>query len=373
MELNVIVFIFLFSCCYGYRDKQKKDDFTGSENMKIFLDKLEENLLKKFDIDPKDLSQTKNQNVKIPKYVEKLYEVMSEREELGRAIGDPMENGVTTIHMHKPAGRIHRDRVVKFQLKSEILMKNNFTKAELVLENKWPKSLFNLEIVCLNDDTQKASNIVRKEEGIIADVTQCLKLDRHPTINVTFKIIAVPLKYGKRNFISLRLIRHMNPTLLTFHNFNTDLEIAVASRAKRDAFQNRLNTFNVGVLRNEVNWERAEEMGVCRLKPWFLNFADIGWHWIIAPKEYSTNICVGGCPAVFLERYLNVTNYSFLKNLFHAKQRFLHNMDDRVNNVPEACCSPVSYTSLALMHRTKHGEIVIKNLPEMRVISCGCR
>lgn len=106
MELNPYYYllIFLFSCCYGYNAKQqKKEDFTGSE--KKFLDKLEENLLKKFDIDPNDIRQIKNQHINIPKYVEKLYEVMSESNELGKTTtNDPKKNGVATVHTYKPTG-----------------------------------------------------------------------------------------------------------------------------------------------------------------------------------------------------------------------------------------------------------------------------
>lgn len=215
---------------------------------------------------------------------------------------------------------------------------------------------------------------MQKDEGIIADVTHCLPLDNsQPIVNAMFKIIALPLKYGRRNLISRRQIEHMNPILLTFHNFNMDLEMA--SRSKRDTFQMRLKEYNVGVYRNEITLETAEQMGACRLKPWFLNLNDIGWqNWILAPKALRSNICVGGCPALFLEEYLNATNYSFLKNLFHERQKFLGKGNDRqVKIVPEASCSPVSYTQLTVMYRTTRNVIVVKSLPEMRVLSCGCR
>lgn len=161
-----------------------------------------------------------------------------------------------------------------------------------------------------------------------------------------------------------------NPVIALFINIDAQDLATYSQRSKRQAstFYERLNRHGTNVNRSEVTLETAESSNICRVKPWMLNFSDIGWgEIIIRPLSYRADMCVGICPSVFIEDYLNVTNHAYLKNLYHVLTDFRHR-----NEVPVACCSPTLYGSRTFIYN-ENSEIVVKALPEMRVVACGCR
>lgn len=106
----------------------------------------------------------------------------------------------------------------------------------------------------------------------------------------------------------------------------------------------------------------------CSLHSWNVNFSDLGWSWIVAPRYFVAGLCIGMCPSGHndLER-ANLTNHAFLRMVHRA---LLHNGVDK--EVPAPSCVPVRYSTLSILYRTDSDTYELRNVNEMVALSCGC-
>lgn len=79
--------------------------------------------------------------------------------------------------------------------------------------------------------------------------------------------------------------------------------------------------------------------------------------------SYSAYQCQGECPNP-LTSHFNTTNHAIVQGLINSVDPSL---------VPAPCCVPTEMESLAILYIDVEGKIVIKNYPDMEVLSCGCR
>ena len=105
----------------------------------------------------------------------------------------------------------------------------------------------------------------------------------------------------------------------------------------------------------------------CKKYEWEIDMEIFQWSWYIAPRYYNAGYCSGDCPFPLDSPVMNSTTYSFIKNLFHYKTRFMDAY------VPRACCTPVSYYSQPILYFDRDLNSVLKKLPNMKVAGCGCR
>uniref|UniRef100_A0A915PIV1 TGF-beta family profile domain-containing protein n=1 Tax=Setaria digitata TaxID=48799 RepID=A0A915PIV1_9BILA len=109
---------------------------------------------------------------------------------------------------------------------------------------------------------------------------------------------------------------------------------------------------------------RAADKNYCRRTELLVDFNELNWQdWILAPSSYSAYQCQGECPNP-LTSHFNTTNHAIVQGLINSVDPSL---------VPAPCCVPTEMESLAILYIDVEGKIVIKNYPDMEVLSCGCR
>lgn len=101
--------------------------------------------------------------------------------------------------------------------------------------------------------------------------------------------------------------------------------------------------------------EDSEETRCCRY-PLTVDFEEFGWDWIIAPKKYEANYCMGDCPFAFLQRYPNTHVVHLAAPPGYAGP----------------CCTPRKMSSISLLHFDHEFNIILGSLPAMVVERCGC-
>ncbi|GFR11553.1 hypothetical protein TNCT_278611 [Trichonephila clavata] len=92
-----------------------------------------------------------------------------------------------------------------------------------------------------------------------------------------------------------------------------------------------------------------------------ISFKEIGWNWILQPKEVEIFYCRGRC---------NGTNDVFSSN--HAIFRSILNIKGR--NVTRPCCTPYKLKSLELLHYDNNDppQLVVSKHKAMIVDECAC-
>uniref|UniRef100_A0AAF5RVJ1 Growth/differentiation factor 6 n=1 Tax=Wuchereria bancrofti TaxID=6293 RepID=A0AAF5RVJ1_WUCBA len=109
---------------------------------------------------------------------------------------------------------------------------------------------------------------------------------------------------------------------------------------------------------------RSADNNYCRRTQLLVDFNELNWQdWILAPSSYSAYQCQGECPNP-LTSHFNTTNHAIVQGLINSVDP---------NIVPAPCCVPTEMESLAILYIDVEGKIVIKNYPDMEVLSCGCR
>ena len=98
----------------------------------------------------------------------------------------------------------------------------------------------------------------------------------------------------------------------------------------------------------------------CRRQDLWINFDDIGWDFVITPKDVNIGDCGGQC--------LDADN-----NIAHAVVKQLLQNLHPARNAGILCCQGASYKEIsALYFKSKH-EIVIGSMPKIIVKECRCR
>ncbi|RWS18003.1 Inhibin beta B chain-like protein [Dinothrombium tinctorium] len=102
----------------------------------------------------------------------------------------------------------------------------------------------------------------------------------------------------------------------------------------------------------------------CCKQSLYISFKELGWDdWIIAPKGYYANYCMGDCSAG------RRTPDTFAH--FHS-----HVIDEYRNKNPYAsispCCAPTRLSAMSLIYFDPEYNIIKADLPKMIVEDCGC-
>ncbi|XP_073503953.1 growth/differentiation factor 8-like [Phyllobates terribilis] len=95
---------------------------------------------------------------------------------------------------------------------------------------------------------------------------------------------------------------------------------------------------------------------LCCRYPFIVDFEDIGWDWVIAPKKYKANYCTGECGLQFLQKY----PHSHVIN--QANQE----------GPTGPCCSPNKLSSINMLYFNEDAEVIQGKIPGMVVDRCGC-
>ncbi|XP_071509817.1 growth/differentiation factor 8-like [Diadema antillarum] len=91
-----------------------------------------------------------------------------------------------------------------------------------------------------------------------------------------------------------------------------------------------------------------------------LKFMDLGWDWVISPRGFDANYCRGSC-----------SNFNS-PSLTHTS--IMHTLRSKVPtvNIPRPCCTPKATGMLSMIYIDEHGKFYTVDLPQMKILSCGC-
>lgn len=111
---------------------------------------------------------------------------------------------------------------------------------------------------------------------------------------------------------------------------------------------------------------RSDYKGLCKRFDLVVDFEKhLNWGWIYSPSSYNAYMCQGKC-VYPIPNHLNTTNHGIVQTLVHSVKKYRH-------IVPPACCVPTELESTMLLFTDEHGNVEVKNYPDMMVIGCGCR
>lgn len=108
----------------------------------------------------------------------------------------------------------------------------------------------------------------------------------------------------------------------------------------------------------------GEGVTQCCKQSLYVSFEELGWDdWIIAPKGYYANYCMGECAGS--PRTPDMFRY------FHA-----HVLEEYRQRNPYAsiapCCAPTKLSPMSLIYFDRDQNIIKSDLPKMIVDDCGC-
>ncbi|XP_078494710.1 bone morphogenetic protein 10-like [Ciona intestinalis] len=112
-------------------------------------------------------------------------------------------------------------------------------------------------------------------------------------------------------------------------------------------------------VRHKVEKRSAREP--CHYENMYVNFADIGYDWVISPQGYSAGRCVGTCEIPYTGT--DVTNHAIIQSWMHARSP--------TNKKP--CCVPIKLGTLSMLYMERASLAYRYKYRDMRVLRCGCR
>lgn len=89
-----------------------------------------------------------------------------------------------------------------------------------------------------------------------------------------------------------------------------------------------------------------------------IDFEEIGWDWIIAPRSYAANYCQGECPRMYLLEY--------------AHTHILESVGTHPFGGTGPCCAPRQMSDLPMLHTDTNENIQFTTIAAMKVDSCHC-
>uniref|UniRef100_UPI00398F08D8 inhibin beta B chain-like n=1 Tax=Pristiophorus japonicus TaxID=55135 RepID=UPI00398F08D8 len=103
---------------------------------------------------------------------------------------------------------------------------------------------------------------------------------------------------------------------------------------------------------------------LCCKKELYVDFRNIGWDdWIIAPRGYYSNYCVGSCPS-YMAGAPGVAA-SFHTAVFNIYK--INGMEPVIS-----CCIPTHFSRASILYFDGQQNIMKRDIPDMVVEECGC-
>lgn len=97
----------------------------------------------------------------------------------------------------------------------------------------------------------------------------------------------------------------------------------------------------------------------CCRRRLYVNFTKIGWDsWVMYPKGFHANFCEGSCESSISP----LNEYSVILQELERKKLAQFSI----------CCTPSKLSGLSMLHFDRDGNIIKRDVPNMRVDTCGC-
>ena len=162
------------------------------------------------------------------------------------------------------------------------------------------------------------------------------------------------------NQVVLRIGRTYDPLLVLFENISYNPLFEGTERLTRSVDSGDHWPYTEGIV------SESYTAAHCQRYDWQLYMTFFNWHWYIYPDTYNADFCKGSCVPIDSD-VLNLTNYSYMKGLFH------YMMGNTEEVVPRECCTPIAYAPETIMYYDENLDVAMKTLPNMKVTACGCR
>ena len=107
---------------------------------------------------------------------------------------------------------------------------------------------------------------------------------------------------------------------------------------------------------NRLCSESSRVSNCCR-HPLVVNFVDLGWDFIVAPKVYEANFCNGDCPYLYAHKYAH----------FNLLQKM---NDTKAKHGP--CCGARKLSPMQMLYYDHDHQIKFDTIQDMVVDRCGC-
>ncbi|MBN3279160.1 GDF2 factor, partial [Polyodon spathula] len=110
--------------------------------------------------------------------------------------------------------------------------------------------------------------------------------------------------------------------------------------------------------------KRSTKTDFCQRRSLRVDFKEIGWDWIVAPKEYEAYECKGVC-SYPLGDNLTPSKHALVQTLVHLKNP---------KKTAKPCCVPTKLDSISILYYDEKGQPTFQYKYEgMQVAKCGCR
>ena len=116
------------------------------------------------------------------------------------------------------------------------------------------------------------------------------------------------------------------------------------------------------------NKKNVDANSPCHLQSWYIDFRDVKWNeWIIQPKGYHANFCIGRCDP--LTDRVNVTNHAYVKSVYRSMKPSA--TVEGGFTLPPSYCVPLRLTPLHLLY-VSNNSIHLRTMQELSASNCGC-
>lgn len=96
----------------------------------------------------------------------------------------------------------------------------------------------------------------------------------------------------------------------------------------------------------------------CCKYPMEIDFEEMGWDWVIAPRRYDANYCHGDCPRQYMLQY--------------AHTQIIDAIGHSTLGATGPCCAPRTMSGLSMLHTDRDDNIQYTVIDSMTVDSCHC-
>lgn len=302
----------------------------------------------------------------VPLYMRNLYKQQNPRTSIFSEVScifskayepsSAVENPVLTFDL---------SRVSKLQAASVVKLRVFKRRAKLRLaKNMYVVHLFQIHLplktnASLLDKKIVSSRVVSNLRGewLTFDVTSLVKNLDSPSRH--FLVEIEPINSLNTSILSVSIGMHSRkqPMLLVF------FQKYISNNKKHTPIN--FDMFSLKMARFPRDTRSSSINDHCHRHRLYIDFRDMGWdNRIIAPRGFASYYCRGKC-SVMLGQSMNPSAHSLIRNLYKL---FSQN-----NDIPSACCVPTELKSTSILYFDENQNIVLKELPDMSVTSCGCR
>ncbi|XP_041359991.1 protein dbl-1-like [Gigantopelta aegis] len=345
---------------------------------------------------PSSLSSTASRDL-VPRYVLELYEEMKFQDEKAKEDGATGNENDAIMSFKVQLERVIVDpgnvikRGLNFNL-TYLANDSNILSAELVFPVRTAarrSQIMNTHVEFEGVPLQRMPRSTRNRDYLVFDATQALlanRLNANPWVEVS-------APHMRPNSTLTAHFRHNSlgevldglyldkALMIVYENIDAARLRSSNYRSKRqtsrgfvDQFWNFNAVLNFTTTRTHTpdngtaddDDDDDDDQAVCGVRPWYVDFASMGWVWIVSPRGYYANSCGGTCTLGTVGN--RMTNYAFMKSLYHRHTGFQH-----ADTLSVTSCTPTRMSPVRLLYYNINHDLISQRLPQMAVSECGCR